>query len=107
LPGAVGAVVSVLASVVAVTAALGADAFPDGSTATTVNECVVSAASRSTVTARSPVHWTFAGTPFAKTPYVQRRRRTRVVRSRRDGRHAQQKRHASSRERSGCRSRSS
>jgi hypothetical protein len=57
LPGAVGPVVSVLGCVVAVAAALGADALPDGSTATTVNEYVVAAASRSTVTARSPVEW--------------------------------------------------
>jgi hypothetical protein len=67
LPGAVGPVVSLVGCVVAVTAPLGADAFRDGSTATTVNEYVVAAASRSTVTARSPVHWTFAGAPFAKT----------------------------------------
>jgi hypothetical protein len=38
--------------VVAVTAALGADAFPDGSTATAVKEYVVETASRNTVTAR-------------------------------------------------------
>jgi hypothetical protein len=41
LPGAVGPVVSVVGCVVVVTAALGADAFRDGSTATTVNEYVV------------------------------------------------------------------
>jgi hypothetical protein len=70
LPGAVGPDVSALASVVAVTTALGADALPDGSTATTVNECVVAAASRRTVAARSPVHSTFARAPFAKTRYV-------------------------------------
>ena len=65
---------SVVGCVVAVTAALGADAFPDGSTATIVKECVVAAASRSTVTARSPVHWRLSAvtrTPFAKMRYLQ------------------------------------
>jgi hypothetical protein len=66
LPGAVGPVVSVLGCVVAVTGALGADAFRDGSTATTVNEYVVAPRSRRTVTVRSPVHRTFAREPFAK-----------------------------------------
>jgi hypothetical protein len=55
LPGALGAVLSVVGGVVALTGALGADALRDGSTATTVNECVVAAARRKTVTARSPV----------------------------------------------------
>jgi hypothetical protein len=54
LPGALGPVVSVLGRVFAVTAPLGADALRDGWTATTVKECGVAAASRSTVTARSP-----------------------------------------------------
>ena len=54
-------------ALLAVTAALGADAFPDGSTATTVNEYVVAAASRSTVAARSPVHSTLANTPLTNT----------------------------------------
>jgi hypothetical protein len=39
-----------------------------------VNECVVAAASRSTVTARSPVHWRLSAltrTPFAKIRYLQ------------------------------------
>ena len=65
---------SVVGCVVAVTAALGADAFLDGSTATIVNEYVVAAARRSTVTARSPVQWRLSGLtrkPFAKTLYVQ------------------------------------
>jgi hypothetical protein len=66
--------VSVLGCVVAVTVVLGADAFLDGSTATTLNECVVAAARRSTVTARSPVHCRLSAetrAPFAKTRYVQ------------------------------------
>ena len=71
LPGAVGPAVSLPGAVLAVTAALGADAFPEGSTATTVNEYVVAAASRSTVAARSPVHSTLASTPSTKTRYVQ------------------------------------
>ena len=62
---------SVDGCVVAVTAALGADAFRDGSTATTVNEYVVAPASRRTVNDRSPVDRTFAREPFAKTRYVQ------------------------------------
>jgi Flp pilus assembly protein CpaB len=39
-----------------------------------VNECVVAAASRSTVTVRSPVHWRLSAvtrTPLAETRYVQ------------------------------------
>src|SRR4051794_2217192 len=73
-PGAVGPCVSVLAGVVAVTVALGAEALCDGSTATTENECAVEAASRSTVTDRAPVQCRLsgdAGVPSTATRYVQ------------------------------------